>query len=244
MICAACARLVVLGGGTGWVFGGEVGAGVVGGFGCVVAGWVVTGGFAAGAAVTTGAAGTVAPTGRHTVLPGSSNVLVVALFAARRLFSDTFARLAIVDHASPLATVYVSVHGAVSAACAAVTGGAWVAAGFGLGVTFFGAAVVGASVAGGDVVTTASVGADVTTTASVTIATVVATVVVGASVISVGAGGSCPIEIVSTGLKLAASRWVLPLRRLSAMGTNNNITPTSKAIRVTSGLRVGSGGRA
>src|SRR4051812_15739111 len=105
MIWTACARLVVFGGGAGWVTGGAVGAGVVGGCGCVVAGWVVGAGFAAGAAVTTGAAGIVAPAGRQIDLPGSNNVLVVALFAASRLFSDTFARLAIEDQASPLATV-------------------------------------------------------------------------------------------------------------------------------------------
>src|SRR4051812_44634589 len=102
MICAAWARLVVLGGGAGCVVGGCVVAGGVGGFGCGVAGWVVAGGWAAGAAVTTGAAGAVAPAGRQTVLPGSNSVLVTAPLMASRLFSDTFARLAIVDHASPL----------------------------------------------------------------------------------------------------------------------------------------------
>src|SRR3954451_5505219 len=105
MICAAWARLVVLGGGAGCVVGGWVGAGVVAGFGCVVAGWVVTAGLGAGDAVTTGSGGAVAPAGRHRVLPGSNSVLVTASLAASRLFSYTFARLAIVDHASPLATV-------------------------------------------------------------------------------------------------------------------------------------------
>src|SRR4051812_12546805 len=112
---------------------------------------------------------------------------------------------------------------------------------------FFGAAVLGASVGGGVVTTTTSVAAGVTTTASVTIATVVGAAVVGASVSSVGAGGSCPIEIVSTGLMSAARSLVLPLRRLSAIGTNSNITPTSRPIRVIRGLRggrVGAGGLA
>ena len=78
--------------------GGVVDGGLVVGVGL---GWVVAGGCVVDGGFVVGGPGAAAPAGRHTVLPGYSIVLTVALLAASKAFIVILARLAIADHESP-----------------------------------------------------------------------------------------------------------------------------------------------